>query len=164
MKFGNANISYDKAYLKALKESYYIAKAMYETTKEMAEEIECKILRENEFYETAESAEINGHTVPERIYNPKNTFEMDLDNDFQRYLDLVYPEYVKAGINDPRGKEYIPYAEEKSLCSQAEKLLIDYAISLVPNEYKKERELLKQWSTHWKYRNKILDLILSLEC
>ena len=49
-------ISYDRKFLAKLKSNYFNAKALYETVKENAEEIERKILSENEFYETEDIA------------------------------------------------------------------------------------------------------------
>lgn len=51
-------ISYDRKFLAKLKSNYFNAKALYETVKENAEEIERKILSENEFYETEDIAEM----------------------------------------------------------------------------------------------------------
>lgn len=52
------NLNYDKELLAKLKKNYFVAKALYETVKENAEEIQRKILAENEFYETEEISKI----------------------------------------------------------------------------------------------------------
>ena len=112
-------ISYDRKLLAKLKSNYFNAKALYETVKENAEEIERKILAENEFYETEDVAEMmekrGGDGKPKRILEPDMTYMMDLDNELPRFIDLCYPEYVKAGIADPRGKEYCPDAQSREL-------------------------------------------------
>ena len=99
-------INYDRKFLTKLKSNYSNAKALYETVKENAEEIERKILAENEFYETEDVAEKieerGGDGKPKRILEPSMTYMMDLDNELPRFIDLCYPEYVKAGIADPR--------------------------------------------------------------
>ena len=67
-------IQYDKALLGKLKSNYFNAKALYECIKEQAEEIQRKILAENEFYETEDIAERmekrGGSGKPERILDP----------------------------------------------------------------------------------------------
>ena len=78
-------IKYDKNFLGKLKSNYFNAKALYETIKENAEEIQRKILAENEFYETEDIAERmekrGGSGKPERILDPDHTYMMDLDNE-----------------------------------------------------------------------------------
>lgn len=111
-------LNYDKAELKALKDIYFISKAFYETIKEQAEEIQKKILAENEFYATDDMMEITiargGTEVDRRILKPFDSYKMSDDN-FQKFLDLCYEEYKKAGIEDKRGKEYCPEAEAHDL-------------------------------------------------
>ena len=87
---------------------------------------------------------------------------MDLEKELPRFLDLCYPEYVKAGIADPRGKEYIPEAEEKELFYEAEKQLVEYGIDIIPDEFE-EKETLRKAVQMIKYRDKVLDLVLRLE-
>ena len=129
-------MEYNRTFLRKLKENYFMSKALYETVKEQAEEIEKKILLEYEFYESEEIAKMKksrgGNGSPKRILEPFNTFLME-ESDFNRYLDLAYSEYVKSGIADPRGKDYIPEAEEKALYHEAEQQLIDYAIEIIPD-------------------------------
>ena len=159
-------IQYDKVLLGKLKSNYFNAKALYETIKANAEEIQRKVLAENEFYETEDIAEMmekrGGDGKPKRILDPDLTYMMDLDKDFPRFLDLCYPEYVKAGIADPRGKEYIPEAEEHDLFWEAEKQLIDYAIEIMPEELI-DKETMRKMVQIVKYKNQVLDLILRLE-
>lgn len=161
-----SKISYDKKLLGKLKSNYFNARALYACVKAEAEEIQRKVLEENEFYETEEFAMglkgRGGTGVPERILKPNNTYMMDLDKDFPRFLDLCYPEYVKAGIADPRGKEYVPEAEEHDLFWEAEKQLIDYAIEIMPDELI-DKEAMRKMVQMIKYRDKVLDLVLRLE-
>lgn len=49
-------IQYDKVLLGKMKSNYFNAKALYETIKANAEEIQRKVLAENEFYETEDIA------------------------------------------------------------------------------------------------------------
>lgn len=159
-------IQYDKKFLGKLKSNYFNAKALYETVKENAEEIQRKVLAENEFYETEDIAEKmqkrGGDGKPKRILDPDLTYMMDLEKELPRFLDLCYPEYVKAGIADPRGKEYIPEAEEKELFYEAEKQLVEYGIDIIPDEFG-EKETLRKAVQMIKYRDKVLDLVLRLE-
>lgn len=159
-------LNYNKAELKALKDIYFISKAFYETIKEQAEEIQKKILAENEFYATDDMMEITivrgGTEADRRILKPFATFKMN-DNDFQKFLDLCYEEYKKAGIEDKRGKEYCPEAEAHDLYWEAEKQLVLYGINLIPSGMK-EKETLREAIKNVKYKEKVLDLILRLEC
>lgn len=160
-------IQYDKEFLGKLKSNYFNAKALYETVKENAEEIQRKVLAENEFYETEDIAEKmqrrgGGNGKPKRILDPDLTYMMDLEKELPRFIDLCYPEYVKAGIADPRGKEYIPEAEERELFDEAEKQLVEYGIDIIPDEFE-EKETLRKAVQMIKYRDKVLDLVLRLE-
>lgn len=159
-------IQYDKKFLGKLKSNYFNAKAVYECIKENAEEIQRKVLAENEFYETEDVAEMmekrGGDGKPKRILDPDLTYMMDLDNELPRFIDLCYPEYVKAGIADKRGKNYIPEAEAKDLMHQAEKQLVEYGIDIIPDEFG-EKETLRKAVRNIKWRDKVLDLVLRLE-
>lgn len=159
-------INYDKELLAKLKNNYFMAKVFYETIKETAEEIQKKILEENEFYETEDIAERKekrgGSGKPERILDPFNTYMM-YDEDFQKYLDLTYAEYLKAGIADKRGRDYIPEAESKDLYYEAMKQLVEYGIDIIPDGMG-EKETLRKAVQMIKYRDKVLDLVLMLEC
>lgn len=159
-------IQYDKKFLGKLKSNYFNAKALYECIKEQAEEIQRNILEENEFYETEDIAEMmkkrGGSGKPERILDPDHIYMMDLDNELPRFIDLCYPEYVKAGIADPRGKDYIPEANEKDLMYETERQLVEYGIDIIPDEFG-EKETLRKAVQMIKYRDKVLDLVLRLE-
>lgn len=154
-------INYDKKILAKLKSNYFNAKILYETIKEKAEEIQRKILTENEFYETEKNMKMDKHITPMRITRTFDTYLMS-EEDFQKYLDLCYSEYVRLGIADPRGKEYIPEAEERDLFFEAQKQLIEYAIDIIPDEFG-EKETIRKAVRMIKYRDKVLDLVLRLE-
>jgi len=138
-------IQYDKALLGKLKSNYFNAKALYECIKEQAEEIQRKILAENEFYETEDIAERmekrGGSGKPERILDPDHTYMMDLDNELPRFINLCYPEYVKAGIADKRGKDYIPEAE----CGRLKNSLWNMELILFLMSLVKRKHLEKQY-------------------
>lgn len=159
-------MKYDKKQLAELKNNYFLAKALYETVKGIAEEIQKKILEENEFYETQEIANMmikrGWDGIQRRILNPFNTYMMQ-DTDFQKYLDLTYAEYLKAGIADERGREYIPEAKAKEVYYEAEKQLVLFGIDIIPAEMS-EKETLRKAVQMLKYRNRVLDLVLKLEC
>lgn len=159
-------LNYDAKLLRKLKEDYFTAKAIYEVKKELAEVIQRRVLEEHAFYETDEIAQMRkkrgSSETPKRILNPFDTYLMDQEKDFQKYLDLTYAEYLKEGVADPRGKEYIPEAEEKALYHKAEKQLIDYAINIIPDGMK-EKATLKRAVQQLEYRDKVLDLILKLK-
>ena len=159
-------IKYDKKFLGKLKSNYINAKALYECIKEQAEEIQRKVLAENEFYETENIAKMKekrgGTGKPERILDPDLTYMMDLDTELPKFIDLCYPEYVRAGIADKRGKNFIPEAESKGLYYEAEKQLVEYAIDIIPDEFG-EKKTLKNAVQMLKWKNKVLDLVLGLE-
>ena len=159
-------IQYDKAFLGKLKSNYFNAKALYEIIKTKAEEIQRKVLAENEFYETEDIAEImkkrGGNGQPKRILDPDLAYMMDLDNELPRFIDLCYPEYVKAGIADSRGKGYIPEANAKDSMYEAEQQLVEYGIDIIPDEFG-EKEILRKAVQMIKYRDEVLDLVLRLE-
>ena len=159
-------IKYDRKLLGKLKSNYFNAKALYECIKEQAEEIQRKVLAENEFYETEDVAERmekrGGSGKPKRILDPDLTYMMDLVTELPRFIDLCYLEYVKAGIADKRGKDYIPEAESKELYHEAEKQLVQYAIDIIPDEFG-EKETLRKAVQMIKYRDKVLDLVLMLK-
>lgn len=160
-------IQYDKALLGKLKNNYFNAKALYETVKEDAEEIQRKILAENEFYETEEMMDLEAkrgkkQIKPSRILDPDYTYMMDLENELPRFIDLCYPEYVKAGIADPRGKNYCPDAQPRELLLEATRQLVEYGIDIIPDEFG-EKETLRKAVQMIKYRDKVLDIVLKLE-
>jgi hypothetical protein len=85
------------------------------------------------------------------------------ETDFNEYLDLCYAEYKRAGIDDKRGREYIPEAESRELYKQTEKLLVEYGIDIIPDEMT-EKETLRNAVKITKYRDRVLELVLALEC
>lgn len=153
-------INYDKKLLGKLKSNYINAKALYETIKANAEEIQRKVLAENEFYKLDEL--LDDASENKRILDPDDTYMMDLDVEFKKYMALCYAEYVKAGIDDPRGMEYIPEANAKDVLHETENMLIDYGISLIPDEFKEKNTLYKA-KRNIIYREKMLNIVLMLD-
>lgn len=102
-----------------------------------------------------------GEGKPKRILEPSMTYMMDLDKELPRFIDLCYPEYVKAGISDPRGKGYCPDAQSKELYHEATKQLVEYGINIMPDI--PEKETLRKAIQNIKWRDKVLDLVLNLE-
>lgn len=151
-------LNYDRAELKTLKNNFFMAKALYETIKDQAEEIQNRILSTYEFYVSPEWHD----EVEKRIETESRSFLMS-DEDFQKFLDLCYEEYKRAGIEDKRGKEYCPEAEVHNLYWEAEKQLVLYGIELIPDGMR-EKETLREAIKNVKYKEKVLNLILRLEC
>ena len=146
--------------IKRAQEAYFMAKALEETIKETAEEIQREILLKNVYVVMPEFAEKRG--VSERITEPHNTYLMD-DEIFQNdFLEKCYPEYIKAGIADKRGKEWLPEADAKDARIEAEKILLEIAIDVLPDELIEEKTVLRKATLNWKYREQILNLILSV--
>lgn len=159
-------VNYNKKELKALKEAYFTARALFETIRDTAEEIQKNILAEHPFFEEAEKAAVfesrRGENKPARILRPFDSYMMS-EADFDKYLDLCYEEYKKAGIDDKRGRTYIPEAESRDLYKEAEKLLVEYAIDIIPDTMT-EKETLRNAVKMTKYRDRVLELVLALEC
>lgn len=152
-------LTYDKEQLQKMKQTYFETKALYETIKDAAEEIQKKILTNNKFY--AEKELLRGEKGG-RILRPFDTYLMN-GADFEKYLDLCYAEYQDAEIADKRGKDYIPEAEAQNLYWEAEKQLVLYAIDIIPDGME-EKTTLREAVKNIKYKEKVLDLILKLEC
>ncbi len=159
-------VNYNKQELKALKEAYFTARALFETIKTTAEGIQKSILEKHHFCEDTEKSKIfseRGRGKEDtRILNPFDSYLMS-DSDFEKYLDLCYAEYQKAGIDDKRGRCYIPEAESREHYSEARKMLVDFGISIIPDEMT-EKETLRNAVKNIKYRDKVLELVLTLEC
>ena len=115
-------VKYNKQELKTLKETYFTARALFETIRDTTEEIQKKILAEHPFFEEKEKSamfEVKGRGNKDtRILKPFDSYLMS-ETDFNKYLDLCYTEYKRAGIDDKRGREYLPEAEEHIILHQA---------------------------------------------
>ena len=160
-------LQYDKKRLKLLKKEYFASKEKCEAIKNMAEEIERNILITHEFYEDemwAEKGCISGIEIemPKRILKPFDSYLMP-DLAFQEYLDLCHEEYKRAGIADERGKEFIPQAASEAAYLEAEKQLILYGIDIIPDRMR-EKEILRKAVSDRRNAQKVLDLVLQLEC
>ncbi|MCM1008666.1 MAG: hypothetical protein NC485_12235 [Ruminococcus flavefaciens] len=146
--------------IRAAQKAYVIAEAVEETIKEAAEDIQKKILSENEYFIMPEYEGRRG--IAKRITEPKRTYMMNEEIFLNDFLAKCYEEYQKAGIADSRGKEYCPEANAHDAKKEAENLLLKLAIELIPDELAEEKETLRKAVNHWKYREQILDLILKL--
>lgn len=160
-------MTFNKTELKALKDTYFVAKALYESVRDTAEEIQKNILKKYPFYEDAEKLNILNESrrmkEKTRILKPFDSYLMS-DADFDKYLDLCYEEYKKAGIDDKRGREWVPEAESRELYIEATKMLVEFGLSIIPDRFATEKETLKEAVKNIKYRDKVLDLVLRLEC
>ena len=145
--------------IRTAQKAYITAKAAEEAIKEISEDIQRKILAENIYTVSPEFKNRRG--IGERITEPKHTYLMDEEIFLNDFLDKCYAEYHKAGIADSRGKEYIPEAVARDTRLDAEKALMQLAIDILPDI--PEKETLRKATTHWKYREQILELILRLD-
>ena len=145
--------------IRTAQKAYITAKAAEEAIKEISEDIQRKILAENVYTVSPEFQNRRG--IGERVTDPKHTYLMDEEAFINDFLDKCYAEYQKAGIADSRGKEYIPEAVARDTRLDAEKALIEIAIDILPDI--SEKETLREAAKHWKYREKILELILRLD-
>ena len=145
--------------IRTAQKAYITAKAAEEAIKGIAEDIQRKILVENIYTVSPEFQNRRG--IVERITEPQHTYLMDEEIFLNDFLEKCYAEYQKAGIADSRGKEYIPEAVARDTRLDAEKALMQLAIDILPDI--PEKETLRKATTHWKYREQILDLILRLD-
>ena len=145
--------------IRTAQKAYITAKAVEETIREISEDIQQKILAKNIYTVSPEFQNRRG--IGERITEPKHTYLMDEEIFINDFLDKCYAEYQRAGIADSRGKEYIPEAVARDTRLDAEKALMQLAIDILPDI--PEKETLRKATTHWKYREQILDLILRLD-
>lgn len=144
--------------IRTAQKAYITAKATEEAIKGIVEDIQRKTLAKNVYII---SPEFHRRGISERITEPKHTYLMDEEIFINDFLEKCYAEYQKAGIADSRGKEYTPEAIARATRLEAEKTLIQLAINILPDI--PEKETLKKATTHYKYRDQILDLILRLD-
>lgn len=153
-----------KRRINGLQKAYLQAKALYETIEEITKEIQQKILLEGNYIICNEVWNMENHRGKEnrRITRPVDTYLIDEEIFLNDFLEKCYTEYIKAGIESSKGKEYIPSAEARELMKQAEKELVNMAIEIMPES--KEKQTLELNKLHWKYRPMILDIIMKLDC
>ena len=139
--------------------------AAEQTIKEIAEEIETKVLAENEYMTDSEYIETLAECKArrwkdERITRPFDSYLM-ADADFQDYLEKCYAEYVKAGIAHPQGKGYCPDAPYREARIKAENALLDLFEKVMPEVIShKDYNLMRK---HWKYRERLINLALDMK-
>lgn len=143
---------------------YKIAKLNWDLIKEQDEDIKRKILAENEFYAEADKASRCGDEPGKRILEPFSDFLM-CNEDFDKYLDLLYAEYLKAGIADVRGRGYCPDNAARDLFYRAEKALINYTLEELPADVagvKIDKAKFRDGIRNIKYKERFLDIIFKL--
>lgn len=158
------NIKLRLSDIRAAQKAYLIAKANEETIISISNDIQRKILLEGNYIVCDEIWNMKQHIKLEnrRITDPNCTYLMDENIFVNDFLEKCYAEYCKAGIENKKGKEYIPEAEAKELRHKAENILLDLAIEILPKEMTVEKEQLNLAKKHWKYREQLLDLIMSV--
>lgn len=153
-----------KRKINALQKAYLQAETLYKTIEEITKEIQQKILLNGNYVICDEVWNMENHRGKEnrRIIRPEDTYLMEEETFLNDFLEKCYAEYIKAGIENSKGKEYIPSAEARELMKQAEKELVNMAIEIMPES--KEKLTLELNKLHWKYRPMILDIIMKLDC
>ena len=139
--------------------------AAEQTVKEIAEEIETKVLAENEYMMDAKRIETLAecdarHWKVERITRPFDSYLM-ADADFQDYLEKCYDGYVKAGIAHPWGKGFCPDAPYREARIKAENALLDLFERIMPEVI--SHEDYNMMRKHWKYRERLINLALDMK-
>ena len=147
-----------------------ICQAAEQTVKEIAEEIETKVLAENEYMmdakyidelnEAAAEGKLSRRCKVERITRPFDSYLM-ADADFQDYLEKCYDGYVKAGIAHPWGKGFCPDAPYREARIKAENALLDLFERIMPEVI--SHEDYNMMRKHWKYRERLINLALDMK-
>lgn len=156
---------YDRKMLKQLKENYLTALAMEQTIKEQEEETKNAILAENAFFVAAKWKERDRITGgKKRITNADEDFLMT-EKEFARYINLCFEVNKQKGIaDDEHGAGYIWSADATELRAAAEKMLLEFALSIMPAALAEQRETLHRNLWKMTIRAGVLDGILRLEC
>lgn len=135
---------------------YVVAKAWYDTMYTMAEEIERKVLDENEFITDA-----TGCPAMDGL-RARHSYEFAYNKaEFSRYLKLFYAECDRRGIEWEWNKTI--YGKALNAKKEAEHNLINWFKHQVEDAWvgfiDEDVEMLIR---HWKYREKLLDLAMKL--
>ena len=161
-----ASVSLNAAEILNACDDLLICQAAEQTVKEIAEEIETKVLAENEYMMDAKyidelnEAGNSRHWKAERITRPFDSYLM-ADADFQDYLGKCYDGYVKAGIAHPWGKGFCPDAPYREARIKAENKLLDLFEKVMPEVIShKDYNMMRK---HWKYRERLINLALDMK-
>lgn len=135
-----------KMKLKQLKDKYFKIKTRLDKIQAISKNNERKILSTNKFYDD------RGKRV---LIDANNIADL---NEFKRFLNLLYIENKKAGlqVTDP---DLVPGWKERKELKLIEDQLLKLQLETLPCGLKKD---IAQAQNHWKYRQKCLDLILKL--
>lgn len=139
--------------------AYIFALAQQETIEELDKQIKTDVLKNNTFKIDNEWKDKN-HKEEEIIKNCNRDYLMS-DEDFKVYMGLCHKERLKRGLNIPNEELTSDYLSFKIL-KQAEQEFLDIALNILPNELKKELEILKE-SGNYEHRKKFIDISLSLD-
>lgn len=134
-----------KKEIKKYQNLYYKAKAEYETIRDINKENELKVLKENVFTDE------DGNRVLEYDY-------MIVEDQYNSYLELLYIENTKAGLQ-LESKQIVPDYQAKRNLWDIEDKLFQLQLETLPNGLKADIEKAQK---HHKYRDQALDLILKL--
>ena len=138
--------------------AYIAAKAWEDTVKETVAEIKRKVLAENEYYMDVALAE-KRNQQPKRITDPRQDYMM-AENDFLDFIKKCYPLEKEAGIANPDGYEYCADAPAREQRVAAEENLLDEFMKILPEGL--DAETFKKARTHWKYRDRMIELALDM--
>jgi len=151
------NSLYDKVKLRKLKTNYYTALSVEKAVIEKVKQIKNNVLLQNEFFKDAENEE-----GTDRILNSNIDFLMSED-DFIKYIKLVYEVEKENNIASPEGYETTAEWQYIEARKNAENQLINYGIDIMPANYQSEKETLRKNINTYKIRDGLLDGILKLE-
>ena len=137
--------------------AYEAAQANLKAVQELTNECKREVLTRHTFTVEEQFKGKRGLEA-ETITDPTQDYLMS-EEDFKKYLDLLYPLYIKAGIDDPRGVNYCPDAIPREELKNAENNLLDVFLTITPGGLKADFEKMRN---HWKYRQKLIDLALNM--
>jgi hypothetical protein len=135
-----------KAKLKSLQDRYYKVKMWHDAKKMTSEANELKVLSDNKFFDE------DGNRIL------KYSWKIADENEFRRFLDLLFEANKKSGIPVTNPELVAEYKEKQEL-QELEKRLLEFQLTITPKNIVED---IKRAHRHWKYREECLDLILRL--
>lgn len=136
-----------KKEIKKYQDLYLIAKAEYETIRDINKENQLRVLKENIFTDD------EGERVTERDF-------LIAENQFDKYLELVFIENTKSGIN-AESKDIVPYYKAQKIMWDIEKELFRLQLESIPEYLRSD---IAEAQKHWKHGEECLNLIMKLDC
>jgi hypothetical protein len=136
----------EKQELKKLQVEYLKVKAEYDTIKKINDKNETKILQENNFLDEDGEKARKGYMIEDEA-------------SYEKFYTLVHEANLKDGIPyyEP---EYVPSYRQYGRIKELEKRLFELQLKSIPAGLVEDTQKAQ---SHWKLRDRCLDLILRLD-